>query len=187
MRVLHATLAVAMILVSVLTADARMVRGIGLDELATRAGRIFRARCVGAEPGTAEIAGAALAVTTYTFEVSDPLKRSSTGPLVFRQVGTPAGGAHDLGARVGLPVYRPGVEYVLFLLPESAAGLTSPAGAGDGAFRIDDERVVPMSAAVSLVTPTASGARSGPSAPTAAASSLPYDAFRSRVRSLVTP
>ncbi len=77
-----------------------------------------------------KLAGAELASTTYTFDVSDALKGAGTGQLVFRQIGTRVGGPRDLGARVGLPVYTPGVEYVLFLLPEGTLGLTSPAGAG---------------------------------------------------------
>ena len=45
-------------------------------------------------------------------------------------------------------MYTPGVEYVLFLLPEGTLGLTSPAGAGDGAFLIRGERVASVNGAV---------------------------------------
>lgn len=105
------------------------------------AAHVFRGQCVSAVAGTADVAGARITVTTYTFRASEHLKGRGKDTIVFRQVGTADGGPRDLGRLVGLPVYAPGTEYVLFLLPESAARVTSPAGAGDGAFVVGGDTV----------------------------------------------
>jgi hypothetical protein len=111
-----------------------------LARLAGRAERVFRGRCLAAEIGTAEYAGTRIAATTYTFEVSEYLKGGGPGTLTFRQVGTPARELNDLGRVGGLPVYLPGTEYVIFLLPASRAGLTSPAGAARGVFLVSGDQ-----------------------------------------------
>jgi hypothetical protein len=73
---------------------------------------------------------------------SETLKGAAAATLRFRQVGRPEGGRGDLGELVGLPVYRPGSEYVLFLLPESRAHLTSPVSAAGGAFLVRGDDLV---------------------------------------------
>jgi len=100
------------------------------------AARVFRGRCTGVAVGTIEVAGARVPVTTYTFRVDEHLKGSRRSTITFRQLGAPDGGPRDLGHLAELPAYAPGTEYVLFLLPPSAVGLTSPAGAAEGAFVI---------------------------------------------------
>ena len=121
---------------------AMTVPPVTLAGLTGSAGRIFRGVCLSAEVGTVEYAGARIAATTYTFEVRESLKGGSERTVTFRQVGTPGGGARDLGRAAGLPVYMPGGEYVIFLLPESKARLTSPAGASRGALLVSGENVV---------------------------------------------
>jgi hypothetical protein len=108
-------------------------------DLTKSAAHVFRGRCVAAQVGTAEVAGGRLPVTTYTFRVREHLKGGGTPTLTIRQVGTPQGGPRDLGRLAGLPVYTLGTEYVLFLLPESRAGLT--AGVSQGAFIVRGEQV----------------------------------------------
>jgi hypothetical protein len=112
-----------------------------IGAMARSAARVFRGQCTGVAVETATIGGARIAVTAYTFRVGEHLKGDARSSVTFRQVGTPAGGPRDLGALVGLPVFAPGTEYVLFLLPEGRAGMTSPAGAGDGAFVVRDGEV----------------------------------------------
>lgn len=121
---------------------AMTVPPVTLAGLTASAGRIFRGVCLSAEVGTVEYAGARIAATTYTFDVRESLKGGGDRTVTFRQVGTPGGGARDLGRAAGLPVYAPGGEYVIFLLPESKARLTSPAGASRGALRVSGEHVV---------------------------------------------
>jgi hypothetical protein len=95
---------------------------------------------------------------------------------VFRQVGTPDGGPRDLGRLVGLPIYATGTEYVLFLLPESAARVTSPAGAGDGAFIVSGDAVRGVHADAFTPAPRAAGASDA-----TAIDSMSYDELRRAV------
>ncbi len=117
-----------------------------LVAFARDAAHVVRGHCLSAEVVTVEVAGARLAATEYTFEVRETFKGQPGPRLRFRQVGTPEGGPLDLGQLVGLPVYRPGEEYVLFLLPAGRAGLTSPAGAGEAAFAVEEPLLRPLAA-----------------------------------------
>jgi hypothetical protein len=114
-------------------AHASMQTNASVAAMTTSAARVFRGHCASAATETVEIAGARLRVTTYTFRVDEHLKGAKRGTVTFRQVGAPDGGPRDLGRLAGLPAYLPGTEYVLFLLPAGRAGLTSPAGAAEGA------------------------------------------------------
>ena len=136
-------------------------------ELTRSASRIFRGRCVDARPGTVDFQGRPLAATVYTFEVSEYLKGNGPRRLSFRQAGTPERGVTDLGRVAGLTVFAPGVEYLVFLRPESRAGLTSAAGRGRGVFLIQDG--------------TVRAADLDGQAPAPGAEAIPYDALRAAV------
>jgi hypothetical protein len=124
-------------------ASAQDVEGFIVQSFAQSSARIFRGRCVGAEPVTVRVPGGRVAATRYSFEVIEAIKGlAGARRTAFIQVGDPAGGALDLGRLAGLPTYSPGGEYVLFLLPESRRGLTSPAGAAEGAFLVTGDRMV---------------------------------------------
>ncbi len=110
-------------------------------ELTRSAARVFRGRCVAARPGTVDLRGRPLAATAYTFEVSEYLKGEGPRTLTFRQAGTPERDVTDLGRIAGLTVFAPGNEYVIFLRPESKAGLTSAAGRGRGVLLVSGETV----------------------------------------------
>lgn len=122
------------------TATGMTHRHSTVDDLTSSASRIFRGICERVDTSSVAVAGARLPMTTYTFRVSERLKGSGGARLTFHQIGTPSGGPSDLGTLAGLPVYSVGHEYLLFLLPECRAGLTSPAGAAQGAFEILGER-----------------------------------------------
>jgi hypothetical protein len=126
------------------------------------AGRVVRGRCVAAAPVVVAVGGARIAATEYTFAVSETLKGPAGTTLRFRQVGRPEGGRGDLGELVGLPVYSPGTEYVLFLLPESRSLLTSPVSAAGGAFFVRGDSLVASGISHAIVAPPGGG----PSAPT---------------------
>ena len=122
---------------------AQDVEGFVVQSFAQSAARIFRGRCVEAEPVSVRVPGGVIAATRYTFEVGEGLKGVAKARRTsFVQVGRPSGGANDLGQLAGLPTYAPGSEYVLFLLPESRIGLTSPAGSAEGAFLVAGDRMV---------------------------------------------
>jgi hypothetical protein len=133
-------------------------------ELTRSAARIFRGRCVAARPETVDFEGRPLAATLYIFEVSEYLKGDGSSRLSFRQAGTPDRGVTDLGRVAGLTVFAPGIEYLVFLRPESRAGLTSAAGRGRGVFLIQDESV--------------RAADLDGRAPAPGAEAIPYDALR---------
>ena len=102
-------------------------------ELTRSAARVFRGRCVAARPGTVDFRGRPLAATAYSFEVSEYLKGNGHAvekPRLFR-----------LGRIAGLTVFAPGNEYVVFLRPDSKAGLTSAAGRGRGVLLVSGETV----------------------------------------------
>ncbi len=136
-------------------------------ELTRSAARVFRGRCVAARPGTVDFKGRPLAATTYAFEVSEYLKGSGPRYLTFRQTGTPERDVGDLGRIAGLTVFAPGVEYLVFLRPESKAGLTSAAGRGRGVFLVSGE--------------TVKAADVDGRAPVPGAETIPYDALRRAV------
>lgn len=134
---------VAVILASTPSASTTL-RGTSLQDLSISAETIVRGACLEARVETIAMGGAEIAVTVYTFQAVDRIKGDPGAQFSFRQVGTPERGLLDLGRLAGLPVYRPGNEYVLFLLPESRHGLTSPSGAGEGAFAVSGFHVVPL-------------------------------------------
>ena len=147
--------------------------------LAQSAARVFRGHCARARTSTIIVGGARLAATTYTFAVREHLKGSRRRRVTFRQVGAPGGGPRDLGGLVGLPTYVPGTEYVLFLLPRGSAGLTSPAGAAEGAFIVREGNVRPLRGG----RVAGAGLRTAsPSAESSAPETLSYEALRRAVR-----
>lgn len=152
--------------------------------LTTSAARVFRGHCMTAQVGTIDIAGARIPATTYTFRVSEHLKGTRRRTITFRQAGVPDGGARDLGRLVGLPAYAPGTEYVLFLLPPSGVGLTSPAGAAEGAFVVRDGRVQGLRRTGIAPVPAAA-ARARAKAP--AVQSRSYEELRRAVLDALAP
>ena len=101
-------------------------------ELTTMADRIFAGKCVSVEAKTIAVAGYSLPVIEYTFSVTQSIKGTAAGTLIFRQFGT----LHGAGSVVGMPTYQQAKQYLLFLGKDSEYGLTSPIGFGQGAFLI---------------------------------------------------
>lgn len=168
-------------------ARAEVVVSLSLANMTVSAAQIFRGRCVTSKVELAEVAGARIPVTRYTFRISEHLKGPGPDTVTFRQVGTPEGGLRDLGHLSGLPTYTPDTEYVLFLLPESRAGLTSPAGAGDGAFLVSGEQVRALKPGLRLPELSTQPARvaDAQQAPPPVVESFTYEALRRAVRELI--
>ncbi len=109
-----------------------------VEELTGLAKRLFYGRCI----SVSEIfLPDAISYTEYTFEVISTLKGNMGKTVTFRQYGL----LHPvklpdntifLGNVTGMPVYKEGQEYLLFLLADSRLGLTSPAGLFQGSFKI---------------------------------------------------
>jgi len=103
--------------------------------------QVFRGRCVAAEPVEIRVGKVRLQATEWTYEVSEWLRGGGPPVVRFRQLGRVGGGRDDLGRLAGLPVYRIGSDYVLFLLPPGRLGLTSPAGAGEAVLSVAGDRL----------------------------------------------
>ena len=140
-------------------------------ELTRSAARIFRARCVSARPVTVDFKGRPLVATAYAFQVTEYLKGEGPRTLTFQQAGTPERDVTDLGRIAGLTVFSPGNEYVVFLRPESKAGLTSAAGRGRGVLLVTGETV--RAVEIDGLTPTPG------------AESIAYQALRGAVLQVV--
>ena len=164
-----------------------------LQRFARDASAVVRGVCESASPIEVQVAGATLAATEYVFLVTEAWKGSRSPRLRFRQVGRAGGGRGDLGRLAGLPMYQPGQEYVLFLLPPSASGLSSPAGAGEAAFAVDGVSARWLRAGHNLTARTSAALvqlQDLPASPAAAsaasAAPLPLSVLRRAVRRAAT-
>jgi hypothetical protein len=104
--------------------EAMVVRTLSLEEITRRADRIFVGTCVGMSEASSE---SGQPITEITFKIIDPIKGASGDRLTIRQIR---------GGSGMVPGYAVGQEVLLFLHPESATGLTSPVGMGQGMFTI---------------------------------------------------
>ena len=116
---------------------ATTVRVANLQDLVEQAERIFVGKCVAEERGRIKT----IPYAAYTFQVLDPVKGISSKTVTIKQFGVtqplPVGNGKALIAHIpGMPRYQPGQAYVLFVVRESAIGLSSPAGLGQGAFLV---------------------------------------------------
>lgn len=179
-----ARIALVLSALAALPADGRSGPPATIGRMAASAARVFRGHCIGISVGEVEVAGARLPATTYTFRVGEHLKGSRRRTITFRQLGTPGGGPRDMTRLAELPTYAPGTEYVLFLLPASAVGLTSPAGAAEGAFVIRDETVQSARGSGHGGGP---GRRERASSPAADLETSSYEELRRAVRAAAGP
>lgn len=129
--------AIAIAACSFAIAEASRVRPMNLEEMAVRAGRIFRGTCTAVE--TARDPDSALDVARVTFRVERLVKGEAAESLTIRMLADPDGaGAASAGSRAA--PFRPGERVVLFLYGESRSGLTSPVGLGQGKFTIVEDK-----------------------------------------------
>lgn len=129
-----------------------MVLPLDLDQIIARADRIFVGRCVDERE---EFDRYGLPVTRVTFAVMTHLKGVEGDEITVTHFGHGAPATSQalvldvLSGRSGIVAgghalrraydYAPGEAVVLFLYPDSAIGLTSPVGYGQGLFRIHEE------------------------------------------------
>jgi len=103
---------------------ATSVRALGLEDLVQRAERIFLGQCVAVREVPDD---SGQPVSEITFTIIERIKGVSGDRVTIRQFGRGTG---------LVPGYAIGQEVLLFLHPESPAGLTSPVGLGQGKFTI---------------------------------------------------
>jgi len=121
------------LVVAVTPCLASQVRPVNLEQLAFKAGHIVAGRCTKVEVVEDRTLG--IPVTLVTLQVERSLKGRGGRTLTFRMAGdAPNAGVTRRSA--GVPAFTPGEELILFLYPESRAGLTSPVGLGQGKFLV---------------------------------------------------
>ena len=111
--------------------NASQIRSLNLAEMTERAERIFSGRCVDVRVELDPELG--VNVTHVTFAPERGAKGDVRGSVTIKMLGDPDSVA-------GLPVFHEGEEVVLFLYGESAHGLTSPVGFGQGKFVVQRDK-----------------------------------------------
>lgn len=142
MRIKHILAGIALLLILIpipSIAPADQALDISMEDLA-RCELAFRGRLVKAEASLLYKEGfkGGMAVTNYTFDVSDVLKGDVPKTFSFTQAGASQVDSKKLGKPFiyGAPTYVVGKEYVLFLTKENKLGLRAPVGLKSGKFQV---------------------------------------------------
>jgi hypothetical protein len=145
-RVLFSVLSLALLAWTAAPVSATKLQHRNIDHMSKLADRVFVGICTTAGPDEAPLAeGVTMKSTRYTFDVIESIKGNLGATLEIRHLGNTEG----VGVVPGMPVYRPGGKYVIFLLPDSDIGLCSPVGLFQGAFEVGgDPAGAPESATV---------------------------------------
>ena len=118
-------------------AHATSVLPLSLDEIIDSAAVAFEGRCLETRTGRDPQTG--MIVTFTTFQVDDLLKGSAGSTYTIKQVG----GEDRTEGRVfrmqGVPTFKPGEAYVVFLYGISEKGFSSPVGLAQGRFEVVQE------------------------------------------------
>jgi hypothetical protein len=126
--------AALLVVTTVTTVPATMVRRMSLAEVTHEAARIVHATVRQVRVGRDQ---SGLPATWVTLDVTRILKGDGRGQLTIKQYGVATPLPDGTITRVaGLPRYRVGEEVVLFLSGTSSRGFTSPVGFAQGAYRV---------------------------------------------------
>jgi hypothetical protein len=140
---LRLVLICGLLLSSTLPASATSVLPLDLQQLSTRASLIFYAEAIGNQTRVDAISGQL--VTFTEFRVIDPIKGDAGETYTIKQLGGYDSKSDTRVVIHGVPVFRPGKRYVVFLPKPSTLGFCSPLGLQQGrfsVFRDNDEIVV---------------------------------------------
>ena len=129
-------MALAVVLIAGSLSWASQVRSVNLETMTERAAKIFSGRCLSVE--TLHDPDLGRRVTRATFEVDLAVKGDVEPVVTLTMLANPLA---DDAAMIDLPSYREGEEVVLFLYGESALGLTSPVGFGQGKFSVVQDKL----------------------------------------------
>jgi hypothetical protein len=121
------TFAATIATASALAVQATQIRPVNLEEMTARAARIFSGRCT--EISRERDPGLGHPVMIATFEVHRTVKGAVQSTVRLRMLADGSAG------------FRPGEDVVLFLYGESALGLTSPVGFGQGKFTVFTDKL----------------------------------------------
>ena len=134
----------------ILTAQvhATMMLQMNLEEMTGRADKIFRGTVIGVQQGTIEAGGTELPAVTYRFKVEELLKGEATqvkgdkAVMEIRMIGSLVHSKPDENGNLKFSPFRDvprlneGGDYLLFTTAESAIGLSTTVGFGQGAFKV---------------------------------------------------
>jgi hypothetical protein len=127
---------------------AAMMLQLDLQELTSRADKIFRGTVIGVQEGTIQAGGGELPTVTYRIAVDEMFKGEATtvkgdqAVVEIRMVGSLEIDKADESGKIHFSPFREvprlstGSDYVLFTTPESSIGLSMTVGLGQGAFRV---------------------------------------------------
>jgi hypothetical protein len=125
-----------------------MMLQLDLQELTSRADKIFRGTVIGIQEGTIQAGGGELPTVTYRIAVDEMFKGAATtvkgdqAVVEIRMVGSLEIDKADESGKIHfspfseVPRLAAGSDYVLFTTPESSIGLSMTVGLGQGAFRV---------------------------------------------------
>lgn len=108
---------------------ANQIRPLNLEQLTEHAARIFAGQCLEIRREVDPKLG--FEIATASFHVDDAVKGASAGSTVTVRML-----ASDSSIPGAIPSFRVGDEVILFLYGESALGLSSPVGLGQGRFQV---------------------------------------------------
>lgn len=122
-------------LFAISVADAATVLPVNLEKMVAGSEVVFRGRCLGTTPKRS-LNG--IFATKYAFEVSEVLKGDVKERFEFTQVGGSLSNSEKFNAPYiyGMPLYKVGSEYLVFLSEETSLGLRAPVGIDQGAFKV---------------------------------------------------
>lgn len=124
---------------------ATTVLQMSLDDLATRADRVFRGTVLSVEPGTVAVGGGTLPTVIYELAVEEEFKGqypAGKNIVTVTMIGNLKGGdrivngQRRLASLPEVPRLRMGGTYVLFTTQPSSGGLSTTVGLGQGSFKI---------------------------------------------------
>jgi hypothetical protein len=173
------------------TAGATTLLQMNLEQLTSRAGRIFRGTVLSVQRGTIEVGGGTLPTITYRLRVEEAFKGDFPAVKddlriveirMVTDVKSPGTGAvRHVSLLRDVPQLEVGRNYLLFATHASAVGLSTTVGLGQGTFSIQgagkDETAVNQYQNIDLFRGMATaGAAGGP---------MSYTDLASRIRALV--
>lgn len=124
-------------LVAAASAHATVVLPLYLDEIIDKAAVAFEGTAI--ESHSEREFATGLVVTFTTFRVDDVLKGQVGSLHTIKQVGGTIAAEGPKVRILGMPSYRVGQKYVMFLTGISQAGFSSPIGLQQGRFVVDDD------------------------------------------------
>ena len=133
-EVFRLAIVAVMILLAVPLASASQVRSLNLEEITQRAARVFSGRCL--ETHDELDARLGLKVSVATFRVDQGVKGIDGGSTVTVRMLL-----GETSSPVATPRFRKDEDVILFLYGESALGLTSPVGMGQGRFQLISDKL----------------------------------------------